>query len=267
MKETALFQFRLAPIEQVIPWGQEQPALHWFGLTDGWFWMRVSDQELFRYSQEIQNDWSQQDPAFIAALPYEDYQVARYWEDLMVMVPAVLSPVPNDLAEKIADAPRWRQWQEASSDWWEKHSDDDSREAHEIAMTWWNRRTWSAWHLNHPPNVWLWTVGDSVHIRWDNRGIHSDGIPVWEATHREFVLPISAFREQVLSFDRRLMAAMAERVIQVRHGALDPKIAIDVEVLEREQGDRSQWMRRAIDHRAEYFSWEEVRTAMTAISP
>lgn len=39
-----LFQFRLRPLEEVEPWGGEKPALHWFGLSDGWCWWRVDSQ-------------------------------------------------------------------------------------------------------------------------------------------------------------------------------------------------------------------------------
>lgn len=265
MKETTLFQFRLVPIDELLPWGQEEPFLHWFGLSYGWFWMQAGNDELFRYSQESIDQICREYPSYKATLPYEDYQIARYWEDLIEMLPAILSPVPDDLAEEIADAPRWRQWEGAAFDWWEKHDDDASRDIHEIAMTWWNRRTWQAWHLSNPPNMWLWTVGDNVHIRWDNRSVIRDGVSVWEAQAGEFVLPVTEFRAEVLSFDARFIAGMAERLRQVRGGTLDPKIAIDIEALERGQKECSAWMKDAIDRRLQYFSWDEVRAAMTAI--
>ena len=266
MDKPALFQFRLTPVKQVIGWDRGR-SLHWFGLTDGAFWMSVGGQELFRYTQAIRDFWARDYPHARAISRYGDYFLARYWEDLIEMLPAILSPVPQDLAKKIADAPRWRQWLDAASDWRENHDDDASWDLYQVAVTWWSGREWDAGHLNAPPNVALWTVGDSVRIRWDNRDVELDGLRVWEAQQGEFILPIAAFREEVLSFDRRLMAAMAERVKQVRHGVLDPKISIDVAALEREQDDRSQWMRRAIDQPAEHFAWDEVRTAMTAISP
>jgi len=30
-----LFQFHLRPLEEVEPWGENRPVLHWFGLSDG----------------------------------------------------------------------------------------------------------------------------------------------------------------------------------------------------------------------------------------
>ena len=36
-----------------------RPNQHWFALTDGWFWIEVGDQELFRYSQQILEYWKQ----------------------------------------------------------------------------------------------------------------------------------------------------------------------------------------------------------------
>jgi Family of unknown function (DUF5984) len=35
-----LFNFELAPLERVQPWGKAgQQNLHWFGLTDGQYWI------------------------------------------------------------------------------------------------------------------------------------------------------------------------------------------------------------------------------------
>ncbi len=42
--------FRLRPLHEVGPWGAKgQYRLHWFGLTDGWYWRDLDGTELFRY--------------------------------------------------------------------------------------------------------------------------------------------------------------------------------------------------------------------------
>ena len=38
-----LFEFVLRPLEEVQPWGVDEPTLHWFGLTDGWYWIEAGD--------------------------------------------------------------------------------------------------------------------------------------------------------------------------------------------------------------------------------
>ena len=52
-----LFNFRLKNTEDIAPWSTPSKgdalSLHWFGLTDGWFWIDIGGQQLFRYSQQI----------------------------------------------------------------------------------------------------------------------------------------------------------------------------------------------------------------------
>ena len=70
----------------------------------GWFWIAAGDQELFRYTDAALAYVASQNPDLPPpALPYDDYQVARYWEDLMEMLPEILDPVPTDLAAHVAD--------------------------------------------------------------------------------------------------------------------------------------------------------------------
>ncbi|WP_123601984.1 DUF5984 family protein [Micromonospora sp. Llam0] len=46
------FQFQLRPLDQVHPWGRDKQTLHWFGLTEGWYWLDLNGHQLLRYSAE-----------------------------------------------------------------------------------------------------------------------------------------------------------------------------------------------------------------------
>lgn len=49
-----LFRFRLRPVADVMAWGDaENQHLHWFGLTDGWYWLDAGGSELFRYDAAL----------------------------------------------------------------------------------------------------------------------------------------------------------------------------------------------------------------------
>ncbi len=48
-----LFNFQLRPVTAIAPFGSGWPTLHWFGLSDGWYWLDVAGAELFRYSQAL----------------------------------------------------------------------------------------------------------------------------------------------------------------------------------------------------------------------
>ena len=44
-----IFHFRLRDIDAIAPWGSPaHPTLSWFGLSDGWYWLTLDGQELFR---------------------------------------------------------------------------------------------------------------------------------------------------------------------------------------------------------------------------
>jgi hypothetical protein len=100
------FRFELRPVDEIMPWGDQDRTLHWFGLTDGWYWIELDGQELLCYSGDMLRRWRGE--GHEAARPYIDYQVARLWEDLIQIAPAVLEPVPADLVRFVASHPaRW----------------------------------------------------------------------------------------------------------------------------------------------------------------
>lgn len=84
---------RLRPLHEVGPWGAAgQRRLHGFGLTDGWYWLDLDGTALFR----CDDAYLAQHPMVPGTLdcPYADDYVARLWEDLLDLLPAILSPVP-----------------------------------------------------------------------------------------------------------------------------------------------------------------------------
>jgi hypothetical protein len=87
-----LFNFVLRPLGDVAPWGKDPPKLHWFGLTDGWFWLEADDQTLFRFSDTFLEQRCGQGST--APVPYVDYYVVRLWEDVLDGLHDFLSQVP-----------------------------------------------------------------------------------------------------------------------------------------------------------------------------
>ena len=58
-------RFQLTPLDQATPWREHWP--HWFGLTDGVYWIELDGHKLLCDN----------------GVPYVDYYVARFWEDLV----------------------------------------------------------------------------------------------------------------------------------------------------------------------------------------
>lgn len=93
----AIFHFRLREIDDVEPWVHGSTRrLPWFGLTDGYSWLRLGELDIGALRPEIAPD-----PAW----PYADYQVARVWEDVLKAASRGLTPVPSDVSARVAPDP------------------------------------------------------------------------------------------------------------------------------------------------------------------
>jgi hypothetical protein len=124
------FCFELDRVADVQPWGKPGSArLHWFGLTSGHYWLATSVGEVLRYTSEIQQRWGLNSP-------YVDYHIARLFEDLQENLPAVLEPIPSDIASIAFD----EQWFSRAREWRDEESDATCSggrwELYDAALSW-----------------------------------------------------------------------------------------------------------------------------------
>ncbi len=261
-----LFNFQLRPVTAIAPFGSGRPTLHWFGLSDGWYWLDVAGAELFRYRQAVVKQ-EEERPPVEPDLPYADYYVARLWEDVLDILPAVLDPVPEALALRLDPIERWRDWQERAECWLESHENDASWDVYLQACGWWAARRVNVGYLQYAPRTWFWRVGETLHICWDNRNRVRDGQPVWTALLGEETMPIDTFLEEIHDFDTRFISAMAERITVAREHWPRPDILLDVDQLEREQRDRAGWLSRSLGRSAPppQAGWNRVLEAIAHI--
>lgn len=258
---TPLFQFELRPLEHVRPWGEpEDPYLHWFGLTDGLYWIQAGAHRLFEYSNIAQ--------ARSEGPPFCDYQVVRLYEDVIDLAPYALEPVPEELQRYIA-LDESKPWNHYRSRWYESvHASDpseDSMNILDVAGSWISRRTLDSSHLDPSANIIVWSGHESVHIEWDNRDkLLQDG-PAWSARVGSWRLPRVKFMDEVRSFHDRLMEQMEERVSQVAAGALVEKARVDLEDLLREQQARSQSIERHLGQPAPPTDWPSILAAIRSL--
>ncbi|WP_086819967.1 DUF5984 family protein [Allokutzneria sp. NRRL B-24872] len=161
------FRFTLTPLEDVVPWEGHWP--HWFGLTDAVYWIEVRGHRLLQ--------------------PPVDYFLARLWEDVCLLAPAALEPVPPDLEEfLVAD------FDDADHD----VPDDDVT----AAVGWWcDHSVDFGYRGDSPHNMW-WRTGEEVTLTWSEL----DRPPIRET------IPVEEFTAAVTELDRDLIAAMEERI-------------------------------------------------------
>ncbi len=245
-----LFNFQLRSLEQVHPWRyQGQPYLSWFGLTDGWYWLQLGEEELFRYTDAILEAWGETADSG-AALPYDDYQVANLWQDIQEILPHILEPIPEALLQRIEPGEQGYRWRQrlAQTLFADKATVTDSAvDRFNLASTWLGQRQLDVWYLKSGPRIWLWTNGGTCFISWFNNDCLMDDIPVWTATSGKVAMPLQSFLDEVRSFDQRLIEQMSERVNSVRLHWDRPEIKIDLDRLVQEQADRSVWLEHALE--------------------
>jgi hypothetical protein len=257
-----LFNFRLRPVDHIAPWSREgQPVLHWFGLTDGWYWMDVGTDQLFRYTDDILRLWGIPSN-HRENLPYVDYQVVRLWEDLQEMLPAILEPIPERVLAHVQPGAQALIWRNQVVDYLIPEPDvpDNAYDLLERTTSWLDHRWLDVGYLQAGPRIWFWIQEQTAVIHWDNREIRIDDKPVWTATVGSIALPLDMFIEEVRSFDRRLIDAMQTRTaaIQQQWSRLD--VALDVPALLREQQERATWMERTLEQtrHSPSTAWQDV---------
>jgi hypothetical protein len=256
-----LFQFELRPLDQIQPWGEpEDPNLHWFGLTDGLYWIQAGEHRLFEYSNIAQTR--------SGVPPFCDYQVVRLYEDVIDLAPYALEPVPEELQRYIA-LDESKPWNHYWTKWYESvhaiGASEDSMNLLDDAGPWMGRRTLDSAYLTPSTNIVFWSNRDSVHIQWDNRGKLLQDCQAWSAQFGSWQLPRARFMDEVRSFHDRLMEEMAKRVSQVAAGALPRNVRVDLEGLRRAQDTRSQSIDRNLGQPAPPTDWALVLAAVRSL--
>jgi hypothetical protein len=247
----SLFEFELAPVEAIEPWGTPPDlALHWFGLSDGSYHLEIGDARLLEYAPR--DNW----PHFV------EYQLARLHEDVLSMLPAVLEPIPStvtlSLRDGSLDSTRRHVWKASESL-------DGADASLDVALDAFGSRMLDTLYLKPGAGIWIWSHGSKTVIEWDNRDRLLDGQQVWTATHGRHELARDEFVDEVRSFDRRLMAAMGERVRRARAGWARPDVKLDIERLVAEQAERSGSLQSVLAGGHHTTDWHAVAAALSRI--
>ncbi|MEO6889572.1 MAG: DUF5984 family protein [Ktedonobacteraceae bacterium] len=229
-----LFNFQLRALSEVTPWVyQGQFYLNWFGLTEGWYWLQVNENdEIFRYSPELLAYWQAEDLGEPRFLPYADYYVVRFWEDLLEILPRILEPLPPRLAQMLETEDQVNQWQERVRQWenlFEANEEEEEEETEEEekagremwdtymrASSWWYDRKLSASPLIAGLGLWFWNNGLYIYACWDNRQQCINNIPAWSAQKGQIQLTCAQFLDEVQAFHACLFAEMANRIQEMK---------------------------------------------------
>ncbi|WP_329497577.1 DUF5984 family protein [Kitasatospora herbaricolor] len=243
------FRFELRALEDVGPWGDEhRRTLHWFALTQGWYWIEAGGQELLRYSEATLRRWREESGGEVR--PYADYFVVRIWEDVLEILADALEPVPSDLlafvSGDLSGHPLW-------------DVEDLTPEA-EAAADWHGRRSMYTGPLVNAPQMRWWRTvdeaGDRITLDWTHEPGHRIGFAASPAGR--LTLPVKDFLSAVTELDGALLAAMEQRVTALEASGPPAGVELDLAQLRREHRDRSGRLERART-RTPVTDWAAVR--------
>ena len=271
------FEFDLFPPEAIPPWGDAakgEEHLSWYGLSYGCYRLRAGSAHLLDYADQPLLEVSRTDlPAGKRA--WVDYQIARFWDDILTTLPFVMEPAPSevrsvletcDRAEIASFARSIDQWlDEPQSD---KAESDRRYELAGLARDWIAALSLDTAYLRPRAAIWLWSTNKQVTIAWDNRGLEFEGRPAWSAQRGFHTVDRREFHAAVAAFSQRFLAEMEQRTEAICRHWDRPDVAIDTDLLAEEQRHRAEWAQQMLSPPpALKPDWDCIAAAIREIRP
>ncbi len=224
--------FKLRDIDKIVPWGEERPSLHWFGLTDSDLWITAGEHTIYEYSDAAREFWN-------CDIRYNDYQLSRFLEDFSGIFGSIAESVPGEFYNIAEEFPG------LADRWQELHSDDDDDafdkwyfDDEYVPLTeWFSEREFDSGHLIGGPNIGFFRRGEKLKIWWHSGYTLENGKSIWtspsgvlEITYEEFVGEVERFFNEFFG----KMDKQVERSLKKDWG----KVELDKERLAEENKER-----------------------------
>ncbi|MGG0176470.1 DUF5984 family protein [Gottfriedia acidiceleris] len=183
-----MIKFLLKEIKEIEPWKENnQYFLHWFGLTDSYYWISIDENvELFRYSEEFIAKYG-----LNPSLPYVDYQCARLLWDIIELLDFVSVSIPSKVFEIIETIDKFESYLSTLSDWLENKWNETNEmydEIYEVARQWIDLRRLDSEYLIGAPDIYFFRSEEKIYIRWFSEYKESDGTKMWTENKGEKVI-------------------------------------------------------------------------------
>lgn len=230
-----MINFQLKKIEEISPWGSEEAGynLHWFGLTDSFYWLDLGGHELLRYSDEFMTKHSDH----FSSLPYVDYYLIRLIEDFQEIVPFVATSIPDHIFQYIRTASDMEYLEHRLHDWFEgEHSDEEYELIYDPIGAWLGNRKLDTGYLVGGPHLYFLRHGDHLVIRWSSE-YQDEGMKMWAEQKGEYVLAFGDFVKEVEDFLERFQSQM-EIQLSLAYANLPSDIEINWDLVYKEHEKR-----------------------------
>lgn len=215
-----MLNFALKNPLEIAPWGNENSRmLHWFGLTDSYYWFKLGEGELLRYSAEFVEFYK-----LDKNLPYVDYHFARIFWDLTSIIRNVLSSIPDEIFDNIRSFANFESYHDSLPIWLEdqwNETDEDFDNLYLPARQWIDDRRLDFGYLIGAPRVFLFRNNDDVYIRWISDYKDENGINMWDITKGEYIIDLNKFISELQLTIRNFALAMDAQVKYVLDNPLE----------------------------------------------
>lgn len=252
--------YKLKNPNEIAPWGEETKSLSWFGLTDGLLWITAGKDTIYEYAdtEEAWDFWCSRYIEHGIPLPrkkseifsqYNDYQLARFVEDFIEILPAVVQSVPETLYRSIGT------FREMTDRWLAQHdgcADEEFNSFYDNSycrlMEWYNSRTLDSGHLVGGPTLGFFRCGDKITFIWHSTHRLPSGGSIWTSPSGIYEMDYNSFHREVFHFFRSFALDMYNQMIAFFSDVLEGKLKgvdIDMDAVAREQQQREQTLCRS----------------------
>lgn len=263
----ALINFKLRHPDNIIPWGDSPDTnMHWFGLTDGEYWLDVNKATLYEYTNEVLTGSHANDSHYV------DYQIVRLLEDLTSLFESIAEPVPDAFYTIAQSNSYLYRFYETTQNWWENLSKDPSIDVdtyydrYDKTIEWIYSRTLTAEHLTSGPGISFFRNRNKISIVWKADHLTENNIPVWTAQNGEVEMEYETFLHEIEDFGNRFFSAMDTQVqiaVEKNRGTTQ----LNKERLVQEQQERKAEFQRRLSvlkgEPTKHTDWDLINSLIT----
>lgn len=219
--------------EKIIPWGDKEKSLSWFGLTDGLLWIVAGDGIIYEYKEPHFNEWDE-------PIIYNDYQLSRFLEDFFDTFPFVAESVPdyiyNDIETFDARMEKWKSlYYDLSDEEFDEFYFDVYYELYDPILA----RSFDSAHLIGGPDIGCFRNGDRIKFLWKSDYTDEQGNSIWTSPSGIYEMNYSDFIKEVSRFYEAFTVDMDKQVENVRDNGISG-VYVDIPGLCRENEMRKE---------------------------
>lgn len=233
--------FELQQLDKIVPWGEEHPILHWFGLTDGLLWINAGEGTIYEYSHAAVEYWG------LKETPYNDYQLSRFLEDFSEIFRYVVESIPFQLYEHIEDfIILAHKWNEQHWDLEDEIFDAFYDNEYLTLITWYLDRVIDSGHLVGGPHIGFFRCENKIKIVWNSDYTLENGESIWKTPTGIYEIDYHDFVKEVERFYHDFYNKMNQ---QVENAVLKDwkNVEIDKKRLKEENVQRQEIFNQAIN--------------------